>query len=64
MTIEDTQPSSIVNEVEPAVEEVPAKQKATEQVEQVEEKVLDKGVDAVKRARSRRRGISDATGEK
>ena len=32
--------------------------------EQVEEKVLDKGVEAVKRARSRRRGISDATGEK
>ena len=26
MTIEDTQPSSIVNEVEPAVEEVPVKQ--------------------------------------
>jgi len=64
MTIEDTQPSSIVNEVEPAVEEVPVKQEATEQVEQVEEKVLDKGVEAVKRARSRRRGISDATGEK
>jgi len=58
MTIEDTQPSSIVNEVEPAVEEVPVKQEATEQAEQVEEKVLDKG------ARSRRRGISDATGEK
>jgi hypothetical protein len=64
MTIEDTQPSSIVNEVEPAVEEVPVKQEATEQAEQVEEKVLDKGVEAVKRARSRRRGISDATGEK
>ncbi len=64
MTIEDTQPSSIVNEVESAVEEVPAKQEATEQPEQVEEKVLDKGVEAVKRARSRRRGISDATGEK
>ena len=64
MTIEDTQPSSIVNEVESAVEEVPVKQEATEQAEQVEEKVLDKGVEAVKRARSRRRGISDATGEK
>ena len=64
MTIEDTQPSSIVNEVQPAVEEVPVKQEATEQAEQVEEKVLDKGVEAVKRARSRRRGISDATGEK
>lgn len=64
MTIEDTQPSSIVNEVESAVEEVPVKQEATEQPEQVEEKVLDKGVEAVKRARSRRRGISDATGEK
>jgi len=64
MTIEDTQPSSIVNEVEPAVEEVPVKQEATEQAEQLEEKVLDKGVEAVKRARSRRRGISDATGEK
>ena len=43
---------------------VPVKQEATEQAEQVEEKVLDKGVEAVKRARSRRRGISDATGEK
>jgi len=64
MTIEDTQPSSIVNEVESAVEEVPAKQEATKQPEQVEEKVLEVGVEAVKRARTRRKGISDATGEK
>ena len=34
MTIEDTQPSSIVNEVEPAVEEVPVKQEATEQADE------------------------------
>lgn len=55
MKIEDTPVSAVVQEVEEPVvktEEAPS-----------EEKVLDKGVEAVKKARSRRRGISDATGE-
>ena len=55
MKIEDTLVSEVVEEpAEPVKqEEAPA-----------EEKVLDKGVEAVKKARARRRGISDATGEK
>ena len=56
MKIEDTPVSSVVEESMPEVkQEVDA--------EQAEEQVLDKGVEAVKKARARRRGISDATGE-
>lgn len=59
MKIEDTPVSSVI-------EEEPMPEVKTETVDPVvaEEKVLDKGVEAVKKARSRRRGISDATGEK
>lgn len=54
MTIEDTPVSAVVENVdEPEVE----KQEVTQ-----EEAVLDKGVEAVQKARARRRGISDATG--
>jgi hypothetical protein len=59
MKIEDTPVSTVI-------EEEPMPEIKTETVDPVvaEEKVLDKGVEAVKKARSRRRGISDATGEK
>ena len=59
MKIEDTPVSSVI-------EEEPMPEVKTETVDPVvaEEKVLDKGVEAVKKARSRRRGISDTTGEK
>jgi len=57
MRVEDTPVSEVVQEVEPEV----VKQEVTP--EQAEEQVLDKGVEAVKKARARRRGISDATGE-
>ena len=59
MKIEDTPVSSVIDEE-------PMPEVKTETVDPVvaEEKVLDKGVEAVKKARSRRRGISDATGEK
>ena len=56
MKIEDTPVSSVVEETVPEV-------KNTVTPEQAEEKVLDKGVEAVQKARARRRGISDATGE-
>ena len=57
MKIEDTPVSSVVEEPMPEVkQEVSA--------EQAEEKVLDKGVEAVQKARARRKGIADATGEK
>ena len=53
LKVEDTPVSEVVQDVEPQkTEEAPA-----------EEKVLDKGVEAVQKARARRRGISDATGE-
>ena len=59
MKIEDTPVSSVIDEE-------PMPEVKTETVDPVvaEEKVLDKVVEAVKKARSRRRGISDATGEK
>jgi len=57
MKIEDTPVSSVVEEPMPEV-----KQEISP--EQAEEKVLDKGVEAVQKARARRRGIADATGEK
>ena len=56
MRVEDTPVSEVVQEVEPEV----VKQEVTP--EQAEEQVLDKGVEAVKKARARRRGIADATG--
>ena len=57
MKIEDTPVSEVVTESsEPEV----VKQEVTP--EQAEEQVLDKGVEAVKKARARRRGIADATG--
>lgn len=54
MKIEDTPVSTVVEEVQEPIktQEAPA-----------EEEVLDKGVEAVKKARARRRGIADATGE-
>jgi len=55
MRIEDTPVSSVIDET-------PTPHEKTEVIE--EEKVLDKGVEAVQKARSRRRGIADATGEK
>jgi hypothetical protein len=55
MKIEDTPVSSVVEEPMPEV-------KQEIDPEQAEEQVLDKGVEAVKKARARRRGISDATG--
>jgi len=54
MKIEDTPVSSVIEDITPEKE----KTEVTE-----EEKVLDKGVEAVQKARARRRGISDATGE-
>jgi FtsZ-interacting cell division protein ZipA len=59
MKVEDTPVSEVVKEVEPE----PEVKKEEVSQEQAEEAVLDKGVEAVQRARSRRRGISDATGE-
>ena len=55
MKIEDTPVSSVVQEPMPEV-------KQEVNAEEAEEKVLDKGVEAVQKARARRRGISDATG--
>ena len=55
MKIEDTPVSSVIEEVTPEQEE---KTEVTQ-----EEQVLDKGVEAVKKARARRRGIADATGD-
>lgn len=57
MRVEDTPVSEVVKDIEPEI----VKEQVT--AEQAEEQVLDKGVEAVKKARSRRRGISDATGE-
>jgi hypothetical protein len=57
MKIEDTPVSSVV-------EEPMSEVKQEISAEQAEEKVLDKGVEAVQKARARRRGIADATGEK
>jgi len=57
MRVEDTPVSEVVQDIEPEV----VKEEITP--EQAEEQVLDKGVEAVKKARARRRGISDATGE-
>ena len=62
MKIEDTPVSAVVQETQ-TVEEPLAEVKKEVTPEQAEEQVLDKGVEAVKKARSRRRGISDATGE-
>ena len=62
MKIEDTPVSAVVQEPQP-VEEPMDEVKQDITPEQAEEKVLDKGVEAVKKARARRRGISDATGE-
>lgn len=56
MKIEDTPVSAVVEEPMPEV-----KQQVDPEV--AEEKVLDKGVEAVQKARARRRGISNATGE-
>jgi len=47
--------------VEEVLEDAPAKEEPEEVTH--EEKVLDKGTEAVQRARARRRGIADATGE-
>jgi len=52
MKVEDTPVTDIVKDVEPEKTDEPI----------AEEKVLDKGVEAVQKARARRRGISDATG--
>jgi len=58
MRIEDTPVSEVVQEVQAPAEEIVKTQEAP-----AEEEVLDKGIEAVKKARSRRRGIADATGE-
>jgi len=58
LKVEDTPVSAVVKDVEPEVvkeEQVP--------VEQAEAKVVEKATEAVQKARSRRRGLSDATGE-
>lgn len=55
LKVEDTPVTEVVKTVEPEV--------AKEEEESPEEKALDAGAEAVKRARARRRGISDATGE-
>ena len=62
MKIEDTPVSAVVQETQ-TVEEPLSEVKQEVTPEQAEEQVLDKGVEAVKKARARRRGISDATGE-
>lgn len=60
LKIEDTPVSEVVQETQ--VEEPMEEVKQEVNPEQAEEQVLDKGVEAVKKARARRRGISDATG--
>jgi len=56
MRIEDTPVSEVV-------QEAPAEDVVKTQEAPAEEEVLDKGIEAVKKARSRRRGIADATKE-
>lgn len=53
LRVEDTPVSAVIKDVEP--------EKTAEPI--AEEKVLDKGVEAVQKARARRKGIADATGD-
>ena len=57
MKIEDTPVSAVV-------QDAPKEQMVKTEEAPAEEQVLDKGVEAVQKARARRRGIADATGEK
>ena len=56
LKVEDTPVEEVLQDAPEQVEE--EKEEVTQ-----EEKVLDKGTEAVQRARARRRGIADATGE-
>lgn len=58
--VEDTPVSDVVKDMEV---EVKKDVEETVPVEQAEAKVVEKATEAVQKARSRRRGLSDATGE-
>lgn len=60
LKVEDTPVSDVVKDVEV---EVKKNVEETVPVEQAEAKVVEKATEAVQKARSRRRGLSDATGE-
>jgi hypothetical protein len=60
LKVEDTPVSDVVKDVEV---EVKKDVEETVPVEQAEAKVVEKATEAVQKARSRRRGLSDATGE-
>ena len=60
LKIEDTPVSTVVEE---NVEEPKAPEMENETLAKVEEKVAEKTIEAVQRARRRRSGIEEATGE-
>jgi len=61
LKVEDTPVQEVIEETEPEVKKEPTMQNET--LAKVEEKAVEGAVEAVKRARQRRGGIKDATGE-
>jgi len=61
LKVEDTPVQAVIEDVEPETKPEPTMQNET--LAKVEEKAVEGAVEAVKRARQRRGGIKDATGE-